>query len=64
MGSDKGWLQAQMRSANQEVSKWDGWKKETIRKEISGRLSKEVRTASVVIRSVHTGRFVTSDRKK
>lgn len=62
--AEKGWLQTQMRSAKQEVSNWEGWKKQTIRNEISGRLSSEARTTSVVVRSASTGRFVISDRKK
>jgi hypothetical protein len=64
MRSEKGWLHAQMRSAKQEVSDWQGWKKDTIRKEISGRLSNESRGDSSVSRSASTGRFVIKERKK
>jgi hypothetical protein len=64
MRSERGWLQAQMKSAKQEISNWHGWKQDTIRKEISSRLSTETRGESSVIRSASTGRLVVKERKK
>lgn len=60
---DKGWLQAQMRSAKKEVGNWHGWKKDTLRQEISSRTADD-RGASIVLRSASTGRFVVVHRKK
>lgn len=41
----KGWLVTQMSSAKREISGWDRWKKETIRKEISEGHPKRVTVA-------------------
>jgi hypothetical protein len=50
MRNEKGWLVIQMSSAEREISGWNGWKKETIRKEISDRLSNLKRGESAVVR--------------
>jgi hypothetical protein len=63
MSNGKGWLKAQMTSAKREVSGWHGWKKDTIREEISNRLSIESRGKSIVLRSESTGRLGTKRRK-
>jgi hypothetical protein len=57
MRNEKGWLVTQMSSAKREISGWNGWKKDTIRKEISDRLSNPKRGESAVIRSDRTGRL-------
>jgi hypothetical protein len=64
MRHDKGWLQNQMRDAKREVNDWQGWKKDTIRKEISDRLGSTSRSGTFVTRSSTTGRFVILERKK
>jgi hypothetical protein len=65
MRSEKGWLQGQMRSAKREVGDWQGWKKDTIRKEISNQLSGESRRdSSIVVRSSGAGRLLVRDTKK
>ena len=63
MRSEKGWLVTQMSSAKQEISGWHGWKRDTIRKEISNRLSTEKRGESAIIRSDRTGRHLVKGRK-
>lgn len=50
MRNEKGWLVIQRSSAKREISGWNGWKKETIRKEISDCLSILKRGESAVVR--------------
>jgi hypothetical protein len=50
MRNENGWLVIQMSSAKREIRGWNGWKKETIRKEISDRLSNLKRGESAVVR--------------
>jgi hypothetical protein len=50
MRNERGWLVIQMSSAKREISGWNGWKKETIRKEISDRFSDLERGESAVVR--------------
>jgi hypothetical protein len=64
MRSEKGWLQAQMQSAKREVGDWQGWKKDTIRKEISNRLSTDTRGGSMVVRSSASGKWILKERSK
>jgi hypothetical protein len=63
MAQSKGWLSAQMQSAKKEVSNWQNWKKDTIRKEIVGRLSNDSRGVTIAARSA-TGQFVIKEGKK
>jgi hypothetical protein len=60
MRGEKGWLQAQMESAKREMSGWRGWKQDTIRKEISTRLSAEARGDYTLVRS--SGKWTVKDR--
>ena len=62
MRSKKGWLQAQMESAKREMSDWQGWKQDTIRKEISSRLSGDSRGSYSLIRSASSGKWVIKER--
>jgi hypothetical protein len=64
MRTGKGWLQSQMRSAKKEVGNWQGWKRDTLRNEVSRRLSSGDRGELAVSRSAATGRWVVKERKK
>jgi hypothetical protein len=61
MRNGKGWLRAQMRNAKQEMGDWRGWKRDTIRKEISTRLS--TRGEATAVRSTGTQRLIIKERK-
>lgn len=64
MSETKGWLQTQMQNAKSEVNHWQSWKKDTLRREISGGVPSQPRGDSALVRSSSSGRFVIVDRKK
>jgi hypothetical protein len=58
MAREKGWLKGQMSTATLQVGGWHGWKKDTIREQVSSRLSTETRGKSIVLWSGSGGRTV------
>jgi hypothetical protein len=64
MKGKNGWLKGQMKTAKATVDDWQGWKKDTIRSQISEGLSSDRRGQFVSVRSAETGRLVIKSRKK
>jgi hypothetical protein len=64
MRSEKGWLQGQMESAKREMNDWQGWKRDTIRKEISNRLSTEKKGDFALVRSPSSGKWILRERTR
>jgi hypothetical protein len=64
MNRKDGWLKGQMKTAKATVDDWKGWKKETIRSQISEGISANRRGQFVSVRSAETGRLVVKNRQK
>jgi hypothetical protein len=64
MKPKSGWLKEQMKTAKASVDVWQGWKKDTIRRQISEGFSTDRRGPLVSVRSHETGRITVKDRKK
>lgn len=62
MTAKAGWLKGQMKTAKASVDDWQGWKKDTIRREISESHFSDGRGHFVSIRA-DSGRLKVKDRK-